>query len=424
MARRAERRGFGSIRKLPSGRYQARYTGPDQSTVAAPTTFTAKIDAEAWLLAERKHVEEPETWLPPAARREAARRAAEAARKPTFEAYSDAWLKSRKVKGRPLQPSTARGYRVWLNKYLNPAFGDLPLDKITPALVIQWHSSMDQDKAKTLRESYALGSAILRTAVAADGPLAGHVNPFAIDGAGSIGAVSDKREELVEDAEMPVILSTIRDEWRALVWLALGCGLRFGEATALRRTRDFDLKATPPVVKVRHAIGTEGGGRQYEKPPKSRAGVRDQRVPDAVLTPLKLHLRTYVTGRDGLLFPAPGGRLADVIPLPRVRRRLARRARGTQAAEPQLPRPARHRRHEDGPRRRERRRDPDIPRRQHADRGHALHPRRSEPHGRLDDHSFREPGDTRNQRLTVLGTVAVDNLRRRSVSASAAGQHA
>lgn len=307
MARRVERRGFGNIRKLPSGRYQARYTGPDESTVAAPTTFTAKIDAEAWLLAERKHVEAPETWMPPVARREAARRAAVAARKPTFEAYSDAWLKSRKVKGRPLQPSTARGYRVWLNKYLNPAFGDLPLDEITPALVIEWHSSMDQDKAKTLRESYALGSAILRTAVAADGPLAGHVNPFAIDGAGSIGSASDKREELVEDAEMPVILSTIRDEWRALVWLALGCGLRFGEATALRRTRDFDLMATPPVVKVRHAIGTEGGGRQYEKPPKSRAGVRDQRVPDAVLTPLKLHLRTYVTGRDGLLFPAPGG---------------------------------------------------------------------------------------------------------------------
>lgn len=303
----AGKRGFGSIRKLPSGRYQARYTGPDGSTVTATTTFTAKIDAEAWLMAERREVERSEPWMPPVARLEAARKAAELARKPSFASYADTWIRTRKVKGgRPLQPSTVRGYRIWLRKYLEPAFGGTPIDEITPGMMIGWHESMEQGKAKTLREAYALGSAIMRTATAADGPIAGHLNPFAIDGAGSIGAASDKREELVEDAELPVILATIRAEWQALVWLALGCGLRFGEGTALRCTRDFDLRATPPVVKVRHAIGTETGGRQYEKPPKSRAGVRDQRIPAAVLAPLKVHLRTYVSGRDGLLFPAPG----------------------------------------------------------------------------------------------------------------------
>lgn len=61
------------------------------------------------------------------------------------------------------------------------------------------------------------------------------------------------------------------------------------------------------MVRVRRAIGTGPGGKRYEKEPKSRAGVRDQRIPDGVGRALAEHLRTYVTGRDGLLFPGPSG---------------------------------------------------------------------------------------------------------------------
>ena len=43
------RRQFGSIRKLPSGRFQVRYTGPDGRTRAAPRTFARKDEARRWL---------------------------------------------------------------------------------------------------------------------------------------------------------------------------------------------------------------------------------------------------------------------------------------------------------------------------------------------------------------------------------------
>jgi hypothetical protein len=46
------RRGFGYLRKLPSGRYQASYVGPDQARHSAPATFAAKIDGEGWLASE------------------------------------------------------------------------------------------------------------------------------------------------------------------------------------------------------------------------------------------------------------------------------------------------------------------------------------------------------------------------------------
>jgi hypothetical protein len=47
-------RSWGKIRKLPSGRYQASYVGPDGARHAGPITFGAKIDAEGWLSDERR----------------------------------------------------------------------------------------------------------------------------------------------------------------------------------------------------------------------------------------------------------------------------------------------------------------------------------------------------------------------------------
>ena len=43
------RRRFGRIRKLPSGRFQARYPGPEGVDRPAPDTFASKTEAARWL---------------------------------------------------------------------------------------------------------------------------------------------------------------------------------------------------------------------------------------------------------------------------------------------------------------------------------------------------------------------------------------
>src|SRR5687768_13026459 len=58
------RRGFGSIRRLPSNRFQASYGGPDLQRHAAPTTFKTKSDAKGWLTSRRAEVSGDE-WRPP-----------------------------------------------------------------------------------------------------------------------------------------------------------------------------------------------------------------------------------------------------------------------------------------------------------------------------------------------------------------------
>ena len=60
----ARRRGFGAMRKLPSGRWQASYLGPDTLRHKAPVTFETAEDAEGWLTDRRREINS-EDWSPP-----------------------------------------------------------------------------------------------------------------------------------------------------------------------------------------------------------------------------------------------------------------------------------------------------------------------------------------------------------------------
>ena len=62
------KRDFGTIRKRANGRWQAYYMGPDQAFHRAPSTFDAKVDAEAWLASERRLMQNDE-WSPSKSRR-------------------------------------------------------------------------------------------------------------------------------------------------------------------------------------------------------------------------------------------------------------------------------------------------------------------------------------------------------------------
>jgi len=52
-ARRTTRASFGSVRRLPSGRYQARYSDARMVRHTAPQTFATKKHADDWLATTR-----------------------------------------------------------------------------------------------------------------------------------------------------------------------------------------------------------------------------------------------------------------------------------------------------------------------------------------------------------------------------------
>jgi integrase len=259
---------------MPSGRYQASYRGPDNRRHFAPTTYTLKMDAEQWLVDERRVVAAG-AWTPPKARAEAALRPA--AGPVTFGEYAGAWLEHRSLK-----PRTREHYRQLLNDHLVPTFGPLPLSGITPALVRVWHSGMDTRTPTVRAHAYGL----LRTIMG--------------------GAGNTRRVHKVEPltlAQLETLVSHMPERYRPLTLLAAWCGLRFGELTELRR-KDVDLDAG--VIRVRRAVVRTGGGFVVTTP-KSEAGVRDVAIPPHLLPALRAHLSSHVTGgKDALLFPAAG----------------------------------------------------------------------------------------------------------------------
>ena len=162
------RRLFGTIRKLPSGRYQARYVDASGRRHQARSTFPSKGDAGRWLSDVEAAIARG-TWIDPDAGRV------------LLADYAQGWIDSRPG----LRPRTRELYQSLLDLHLEPTLGDVPLDRLTPALVRRWYVSSiaRQDLGRvTLAKCYRLLRAVLNTAVT-DGLLAR--NPCVIKGAGT-----------------------------------------------------------------------------------------------------------------------------------------------------------------------------------------------------------------------------------------------
>src|SRR5260221_14731974 len=129
--RRIARRGFGNIRQLPSGRWQARYTDPGGVMRKAPVTFDARIDAEAWLARQRAGIIQG-TWLPEAPISSKTKLGSEV----TFGAYAESWLATRK-----LAATTRDHYRQLLRDHLE-YFTTSSINQITPPEVRKWHAQL------------------------------------------------------------------------------------------------------------------------------------------------------------------------------------------------------------------------------------------------------------------------------------------
>lgn len=286
MAKKPKKRTFGQITELPSGRFRARYTGPDTALHNAPHTFTAQIDAEAWLAAEERRISRGE-WTPP-------RKLSDQPKVLTFGEYAERWLTRRDLK-----PRTREHYRSLLDKQILPTFADVPLAGLTSAAVRDWHDDLDRTRPTLRAHAYGLLRTILATAVA-DEKIA--ANPAHIRGAGAT-----KRARKIKPAtlaELEVIAANMPLRYRPMVLLSSWCALRFGEVTELRR-KDLDLKNG--VIHVRRGV-VRAEHSKIVGTPKSEAGVRDVAIPPHLIPMLKAHRDAMpMRGQDALLFPAADG---------------------------------------------------------------------------------------------------------------------
>jgi integrase len=280
------RRGFGNVRRLPSGRWQARYTVDDGRKVSAEDTFKLRIDAEAWL-AERKRDMDAGSW------RQAPRE------RVTFGDYSESWLAERHVNGRPLKARTRDHYRSILDQHLLPTFGGRTLAGISPADVKRWHASTLTNRPTLRAHAYSLLRSVLNSAVTDE---LCDSNPARIRGAGSTTRARTIRT--ATPAEITELTKLMPPRWALMIPLAGWCGLRFGEAVELRRA-DIDL--ADECIRVRRGAVRTSDGYVVDTT-KSAAGSRDVSIPPHLVPLIEAHLAEYVgNSADSLLFATDGG---------------------------------------------------------------------------------------------------------------------
>lgn len=288
MAGKAGRRGWGWIRRLPSGRYQGSYIGPDGVRHRAPRTYTKKTDAERWLADERWSIERDE-WRPPA-QREAERKA----KGIILAEFGPNWIEQR-----PLKPRTKSHYEALFNEHIEPKLGRLSLKDITAQSVRDWHAKTLVDKPTYRAHAYGLLHAMLETAIA-DEHIA--VNPATIKGAAKS---SRKRQPVILDvAEVGQLADAIKPErFRAFILISAWLGTRFGETTELRRK---DVGEGCEVVTVRRGV-THRDKRCDIDTPKS-GEPRKVVVPPHIRPALRHHLKTVPKDDpEALLFPPARG---------------------------------------------------------------------------------------------------------------------
>lgn len=306
-----ERRGWGTIKRMRSGRLQASYLGPDQHRHNAAYTFTDRDAASLWLRNERLMIEDG-TWTPPKLR-------AAQVQRDLFGAYAETWIANRRTKKGPIKPRTRTEYTRLYEGLLEDTFSGTPVRFISPEMVDDWWKGLGDKNPTQNARAYSLLRSILNTAV--ERRIIDR-NPCQIRGAGNV--TRKKHIEPATLAELDVIVREVPQRYKAMILLAAWCALRFGELTELRRS---DLDLAKGLVKVRRGITwvkLDEDDMEYEDDekteavvgdPKSDAGVRSVAIPPHVIPALKEHLRQMpVTGRDALLFPAAGDPTAHMRP--------------------------------------------------------------------------------------------------------------
>lgn len=366
--RPAARSDLGTIRKLPSGRFQAFYRFGGER-FSAPLTFASHDEAKGWLAAERADRVRG-TWRDPHQGQV------------KLGEYLRDWLA-----GRRLADRTAASYRTALDKWILPELlgsdgkkvelGTMNVAQLTPAVIRRWYAIMSEVARQTAQKRVMFvprghparvwardrGLAVSATgklpedilaawkkagsppvvprtrpsAVGIDPGRATAARAYQVLHAALVDAVNDEliptnpcripgaamtrpRERgTVSPPEVVQLADVMPAHVRAAVYVAAWSGLRYGELFALAR-RHVDIGAG--TLRVERALTSSADVHGLTK---TAGSVRTVNLPGFVIEVLAEHMDNF-TGRfpDALLFSSAEGNPIDSANLTRMFSRARR----------------------------------------------------------------------------------------------------
>lgn len=282
------KRHYGAVRKLSSGRWQARYGDGLGQLVPAPETFMAKGDAQRFL-ARVEADQQRGSFVDP--------RAGQV----KLEAWSEEWLRTKKGQ----RANTLARDRVALS-YLLPTLGHLPIAAVTPLQIRGVVEAMRDAgrSAKTITSYVGTYAALFAAAVDAELLVRSPVRRKLL----AIGEPTAKDRPHLEPAQLVQLADAVHARGRALVLVAGVIGLRWCELGGLR-VRDVDfLRRRISIVQTLEEVA---GVTTIVDATKTEAGRRTIAVPAFVTDAIAAHLASHRPGiePDDLVFVGPRGGL-------------------------------------------------------------------------------------------------------------------
>lgn len=277
------RRTAGSVRRLPSGRWQARIRDARTNRLESLGSFDTKADADrAVAIAITDGLRGQ--WASPALGR---RRLAD-------------WVEEWWATTTDLAPTTRVRDEWLLRGHILPAFGSAALADIGQLDVRSWVAELSASglAPNTVHKAYQVLSKALAAAVDA--------GLLAITPCRNVPLPKVQHQEMrfLSPAELAQLAAVINPRYRALVLVGGYGGLRIGEMAGLRRGRVDVLRSrldvVEKIVEVRGELLVGG--------PKTRAGRRQVPLPRPVAEELAVHLGRFVAAEpDSLVFAGPDG---------------------------------------------------------------------------------------------------------------------
>jgi integrase len=102
--------------------------------------------------------------------------------------------------------------------------------------------------------------------------------------------IPDGQYVIVKPEQVHALAEALPERYRAIVYLAAGCGWRGGEILGLERDGlDFDARE----VHVRHQLTVVAGRQPHLAPPKTKTSRRSNELPDVVAEALRRQLAVF-----------------------------------------------------------------------------------------------------------------------------------
>ena len=297
-----KKRLFGTISRLSSGKYRARYTGPDGKKYSGPHPFFTKDDAGAWLRQEQKLIEFDE-WQPPHLRY---RTKEDDAR--TVGDWLRQWLD---LQEKRLKPSTMVNYRTTLDRRILTITGKagrlrtIPLVRLTRRDVIDWWDALTiqfgyqpYNRAAYVRLRTAIQAAVDRDLIP--------TNP--VDVKEARHKPKPARKELPEAATMQKIVDNLNPTHKIIGILTFFHGMRIGEVLGLRR-KDITIAGDTILIHIRGNAYRTSNGMKYQDTPKTSASHRTIPVFKKFHQDIIDHLATIGDSPDAFICTTGSGKI-------------------------------------------------------------------------------------------------------------------